>query len=181
MLGSHGCFVTASASAWSLRPVFFFTHCWSWMSSTGYVEATRVWLKADQDKARWAPRESPVRRRESSEQLLTLRYPASCSYLQRAERVRESGPTFLSRPTRAEQCLRLQLWNKLTDYTVMIGNVVYSYIRFSMAMSDSPQIHVNLLQSALGLILDLRLKRTLKGTKERKRNRQGDRTAAAGR
>jgi hypothetical protein len=35
MLGSQGCFATASASALSFRSVCFDIHCWSWMSSSG--------------------------------------------------------------------------------------------------------------------------------------------------
>ena len=42
MLGSQGCAATASSSALSFRPGFFASHCWSWMSSSGYVDATRT-------------------------------------------------------------------------------------------------------------------------------------------
>ncbi len=35
MLGSQGCFATASSSALSFRPGFLASHCWSWMISSG--------------------------------------------------------------------------------------------------------------------------------------------------
>ena len=44
--GSHGCLATASASALSLRSGFFASHCWSWMISSGYVDATSVWASS---------------------------------------------------------------------------------------------------------------------------------------
>jgi hypothetical protein len=40
--GIHDCFATASASALSLRFLFFSSHRWSWMISRGYVAAARV-------------------------------------------------------------------------------------------------------------------------------------------
>src|SRR5215471_13094284 len=43
MLGSQGSFATASASALSFNPGFLASHCWSWISSRGYVDAARVW------------------------------------------------------------------------------------------------------------------------------------------
>src|SRR5207253_637641 len=35
MLGSHGCFDTASASALSFKSGFLAIHCWSWITSSG--------------------------------------------------------------------------------------------------------------------------------------------------
>ena len=35
MLGSQGCFPTASSRALSFRSLFFASHCWSWMISSG--------------------------------------------------------------------------------------------------------------------------------------------------
>ena len=110
MLGSHGCFAMASASAWSLRPGFFhpllelddFDRV---CGSSQRLRQKRIRIKSD--------------RRDKRIQLIVRNL--RCGFLRFGIRSNlsgfgggEFGPTFLVRPARSERRLRLRLWNKLT-------------------------------------------------------------------